>query len=95
MQINYEAEKKRIERECFRLDKCFSDFTHLKKAIAELVANAETDPQASKKLEQLNKLFHDGIQGMEQNARQDIKTLSIALKKVQSQLKYAISNSNK
>ncbi|NLS55310.1 hypothetical protein [Hafnia alvei] len=95
MKINIEAEKKRIERECLRLDKFFSDFTFIKSAMAELVANAETDPQAREKLRQLEALFPEGIQGMEQNARRDMKTLSVALKKVQSQLSYAISNSDK
>lgn len=95
MQLNIEVEKKRIERECLRLDKCFSDFTHLKNAIDELISNAETDALASQKLAQLSELLPEGIQGMERNARQDMKKLSAALKKVQSQLKHSISNSDK
>lgn len=87
MQTNIEAEKKKIDREYARLGKCFLDFAHLKKSIADLVNNAATDPAAEKRLVQLQSLFPGGLGEIENNARQDMKTLSIALKKLQSKLK--------
>ncbi|CNH68889.1 type III secretion system chaperone SseA [Yersinia aldovae] len=93
MKTTFEAEKKRIEREYSRLQKYFSQFTELKQSIAALVANAPTDPQAKRKLNQLGQLFPEGINGMEHHARQDMKTLSVALKKLKSRINHAVSNS--
>ncbi len=87
MQKNINAEKKRMERECARLDACFSEFTRLKQAMSELTANAATDPVASQKLEQLKTLVPEGLQGIEKKIRQDIKQLGVTLKKLQAQLK--------
>ncbi|TBL79307.1 hypothetical protein EYY94_00710 [Obesumbacterium proteus] len=87
MQINIKAEKKRIERECARLDACFAEFTLLKQAMSALVANAAIDPVANQKLEQLKTLVPEGMQSIEVKIRQDMKQLEVTLKKLQSQLK--------
>ncbi|MFI0488747.1 MAG: hypothetical protein ACH344_05485 [Yersinia sp. (in: enterobacteria)] len=95
MQINIEAEKKRIERECLRLQKYYSQFTELKQSIAELMNNAPKNSQAQSKLNELNSLFPDGIRGMERSVQQDMEALNMSLKKLKSQINQAVSNSTK
>lgn len=95
MQINIEAEKKRIERECLRLQKYYSQFTELKQSIAELMNNAPKSSQAQSKLNELNSLFPDGIRGMERSVQQDMEALNVSLKKLKSQINQAVSNSTK
>jgi len=90
MQINIEAEKKKIEREYSRLQKYFADFTQLKQTISALVANAPADLQAQQKLNQLQDLFPAGIGGLEQEMKQDMKILNVALKKLEAQIKHRV-----
>ncbi|MFP1930072.1 hypothetical protein ACLEE4_15205 [Lonsdalea quercina] len=93
MRKDIESERKRIEREYIWLEKCFSDFNHLKKRILELVADSAKEPEAAKKLTELQRLFPEGLEGIENNARQDMKALNTTLKKLQSKLKNIVSNS--
>ncbi|WP_254900207.1 hypothetical protein [Lonsdalea iberica] len=91
MRKDIEAERKRIEREYIRLEKCFSDFTHLKQRMLGLIADSEKDPEAARKLMALQQLFPEGLGGIENNARQDMKALNTTLKQLQSKFKNIVS----
>jgi len=92
MKTNIAAEQKRIEREYSRLCQCYSNFTGLKLAMAQLVARAATDPAAAKKLNDLQALIPQGIAGLERQAGKDMQALSVALKQLQSRLKNMVNN---
>lgn len=92
MKNNISAEQKIIEREYYRLCECYSNFTRLKLAMAELVARAATDPAAAKKLNDLQELMPHGIAGLERQAKKDMQALNVALKQLQSRLKNIINN---
>ena len=92
MKTNITAEQKRMEREYSRLCQCYSNFTKLKQSMAELVANAATDPVASKKLSDLQALIPEGVAGLERQAGKDMQALSVALKQLQSRLNNLVNN---
>ncbi|WP_447783526.1 hypothetical protein [Enterobacter asburiae] len=89
---NIAAEQKIMEREYSRLCQCYSNFTRLKLAMAELVARAATDPAAAEKLNDLQALMPQGIAGLERQAGKDIQALNVALKQLQSRLKNIVNN---
>lgn len=92
MKTNIEAEQKRMEREYSRLCQCYSNFTKLKMAMAELVARSATDPAAAKKLNDLQALMPQGIAGLERQTGKDMQALNVALKQLQSRLKNMVND---
>lgn len=92
MKTNIAAEQKRIEREYSRLCQCYSNFTKLKMAMAELVACAETNPASAKKLNDLQALMPQSIAELERQAGKDMQALSVALKQLQSRLTNIVNN---
>lgn len=92
MKTNIAAEQKRMEREYSRLCQCYSNFTSMKLAMAELVARAATDPAAAEKLNDLQALMPQGIAGLERQAGKDMHALNVALKQLQSRLKNIVNN---
>lgn len=92
MKTNIAAEQKRMEREYARLYQCYSNFSKLKLAMAELMARAATDSDAVKKINDLQTLMPQGIEGLERQAEKDMQALNVALKQLQSRLKHIINN---
>jgi len=95
MKTRIAAEQKMLEREYNRLNQCYSEFNQLKRKMADLVSHATTDSVAAEKLSGLNGLFPEGISGIEQQMKQDVKVLNNALKKLQAQIKQTASSSVK
>lgn len=92
MKTNIAAEQKRMEREYSRLYQCYSNFTKLKLAMAELAARAAIEPAAEKKFNDLQALMPQGIAGLEHQAGKDMQALNIALKQLQTRLKNIVNN---
>lgn len=92
MKTNIAAEQKRIEREYSRLYQCYTKFSELKLAMAELVTRAATDPAAVNKIHDLQALIPEGIEGLERQAEKDMQALNVALKQLQSRLKNIVNN---
>lgn len=85
-------ELKQLEQEYAKLARYFTQFMSLKEKVSAEMAESQGDPRANEKLAPLYEMFPGGFAELERNYSQEMKTLTVALKKIEAQLKHALVN---